>query len=186
MVFDSLYWKQELLQLDSEIQNNSQFASNLSDVENTQFLLERALIYSAFVSRLLMDAEKLSDSIRNFCFTVLRYENIQENPNTVLPLLRKYPDREIYNFDDCDKKSISASYLINQIIHSFVILTFCTNENNNVIGFLTSSDYDANSFLYYVQLSDWKKFIRKVAVDDITRMESHYDEQKGLWITKRY
>lgn len=189
MLLNSYFWKDELCELIDEIKIYSSLSEDedkdAPDVSYSEFRLERALIYSAFVIRLLYDAEKLTDLMKDYRLSVIKVRNTLANANEIYPIFRKWPDPEYYDFGNKKITSINARYLINQIIHSFVVISFKTDDQGTAISFYATSDYDANKVLYCIDIKDWIAYIKAVIGDDIKRIDSHYNEDAGKWITVR-
>lgn len=58
MILDSIPWKEELHSLIGQLTSTA-LPFEYDEDDRSDFLIERALIYSAFVARLLLDAKKL-------------------------------------------------------------------------------------------------------------------------------
>ena len=185
-MLNAYYWKDELRELVDEIDRYANLSEDENrdapDVPYSAFRLERALFYSAFTIRLLYESEKLTSSMKGYTLAVEEIENTIENPERIPPLFRRYPDSKYYDFSNSKKRAISGRYLVNQLIHSFVIISFETDCSGAAIGFYVTSDHDANKKLYYCSLGEWLKYINAVVEDEITCTHSHYDESKGRWV----
>lgn len=59
MVLDSVPWKEELQKLCDEL-TSIKIPFDYDKDDQSDFLIERALLYSAFVARLLLDAKKVT------------------------------------------------------------------------------------------------------------------------------
>lgn len=188
-MLNSYYWKDELRGLIDEIDRYANLSidenRDAPDVSYSAFRLERALLYSAFTIRLLYESEKLTSSMKGYTLAVEEIENTIENPERILPLFRRYPDSEYYDFSNSKKRTISGRYLANQLIHSFVILSFKTDSTGAAISFYVTSDHDANKRLHYCSLGEWLKFINAVIEDEVTSVNSYYDERKEKWIVTK-
>ena len=66
-----------------------------------------------------------------------------------------------------------------------MILSFKTDSTGAAIGFYVTSDHDANKRLHYCSLGEWLKFINAVIEDEVTSVNSYYDERKEKWIVTK-
>lgn len=64
MVLDSIPWKEELRDLIDQLTSTT-IPLEYDENDRNDFIAERALIYSAFVARLLIDAKKTTDQIND-------------------------------------------------------------------------------------------------------------------------
>ena len=181
MVLDSIPWKEELQKLCDEL-TSIKLPFEYDEDDQSDFLIERALLYSAFVARLLLDARKVTDSLNSCCMPVGIIPNSLENPEHIIPLFRRIPEHDYYDFENETIKSISCRKILNQIIHSFVIPTYEVDKTGSVIGFFVSSDMQANTQLFHVKLEHCIIFLQKIKHDDITSIKTYFDEKKDKWI----
>lgn len=180
MVLDSIPWKEELQKLIDELTTIA-LPFEYDEDDKRDFLIERALIYSAFVARLLLDSRKTTDLKNGYCMAVGVIPNILENPEHILPLFRIYPERDYYDFENERTQSVPCRRILNQVIHSFVIPTYEVDDAGFVVGFFVASDQYANSHLYRIDLESWVKYLKSIVDDDITSTETHFDREKGQW-----
>ena len=184
MILNSTPWKEELRSLIHQLTSVT-FSSEQDEDGETGFLTERALIYSAFVVRLLLDAGKVTDSMNGCCISVGIVPNRLENPECVQPLLRRFPEPSYYSFMNETVMSAPCRLILNQIIHSFIVPAFEINDAGAVSGFFVASDQKVNDCLYHVKTEYWVRYLDMIANDDIASIESYFNYEKGKWITAK-
>lgn len=184
MIFESISWKEELHSLIDQLTSTT-LPPECDEDDRSGFIAERALIYSAFVARLLIDAKKTTDSISDHNISVGVISNKLENPEYIQPLRRRIPEHDYYDYENEKIQTIRCRNILNQIIHSFIVPTFEVNEKGAILGFFVASDQSANDKLYHVKLESWIGYLESIANDDITTMEARFDQDKGKWIETR-
>ena len=185
MILDSIPWKEELHSLIGQLTSTA-LPFEYDEDDRSDFFIERALIYSAFVARLLLDAKKTTDSINDYCMPVGSIPNKLENPEYVSPLLRRFPEHNYYDFENETALSVPCRRILNQIIHSFVIPAFEVDETGTVLGFFVTSDKSANKQLYHIKLECWVKYLEMIVNDDITTIDAHLGVRTFSWTTRPY
>ena len=181
MVYESCYWKDDLRSYATELRDIST-CTTLND-EYRDYRLEKALLLSAFTVRLLLDANKLSDSFDSRNLKVDYYSakrGVQEN---ISPLDKRFIDERYFDLTESTSSSISIKQLTNQLIHSAVVLMFSYDDTNRVIGFFVVSDKDYEKRLCYCSLKEWINVVKAVADDDIAYALMHKDPKTGKCIT---
>lgn len=184
MIFESMPWKEELHSLIYQLTSTT-LPLKCDEDDRNDFIAERALIYSAFVARLLIDAKKTTDLISGRNISVGVISNKLENPEHVQPLLRRFPEHNYYDFVSEAVQPVSCRRILNQIIHSFTIPTFEVGEDGAILGFFVASDQSANDKLYHVKLESWIGYLESIANDDITIMKARFNQNTGKWIETR-
>lgn len=97
---------------------------------------------SAFTVRLLLDANKLSDSFDSRNLKVDYYSAKRGAQESISPLNKRFIDERYFDLAKSTSSSISIRKLTNQIIHSAVVLMFSYDDANRIIGFFVFSDMD--------------------------------------------
>lgn len=179
MIYDSYAWKRDLLrrkQLIIRYNTKEQFEK---DEESTFNVLEKAVFYSGFIIRKLIDCKsKLSDEADEYKLTVKKYKPLKE-----INKLNRWPEEDNYDWEHANQISVNGKDVCNWLIHSYVFF-FCFNERGIVIGFFVSSDFDRNKLLYYIRITDWIDYMKFIASDSIVSAESVYDQKKRDYIYK--
>lgn len=124
MVYESCYWKDDLRSYATELKGVST-CNTLVD-EYREFRLEKALLLSAFTVRLLLDANKLSDSFDSRNLKVDYYSAKRGAQKNISPLDKRFIDERYFDLANPTSSSISLRQLTNQLIHSAVVWRFHT------------------------------------------------------------
>lgn len=181
MVYESGYWKDDLRSYATELRNIS--TSTTLDDDYRDYRLEKALLFSAFTVRLLLDANKLSDSFDSRNLKVDYYSAKRGAQESISPLNKRFIDERYFDLAKSTSSSISIRQLTNQLIHSAVVLMFSYDDTNRVIGFFVASDKDYEKRLCYCSLKEWINVVEAVADDDVAYALMHKDPKTGKCIT---
>ena len=116
--------------------------------------MERGIILSAFIVRLLYESNKLSEECESHCLELERYEASERNNRTVSLIDRRYDLDTLYDLANPKTVRMNLNKFANQVIHSAVVLSFVTDDARNVVGFFVVSDYDSMKGLYYCSINE--------------------------------
>lgn len=134
---------------------------------------------SAFTVRLLLDANKLSDSFDSRNLKVDYYSAKRGAQESISPLNKRFIDERYFDLAKSTSSSISIRKLTNQIIHSAVVLMFSYDDANRIIGFFVFSDMDYEKQLCYCSLKEWISVVEAVADDDVAYALMYKDSKAG-------
>ncbi|HAN20669.1 MAG: hypothetical protein A2Y15_04485 [Clostridiales bacterium GWF2_36_10] len=173
MVLESWEWKNELREKKRQLLRYSKKESLNGNFINTYFKLERALFYSAFIVRLLVESKKLSDNADNYNI------NVSSNlPIKNIDRLHRWMDEDAYNWENTKNEAILGKQMCNYLIHSYVF-NFSYGDNDSVVGFNVASDYIRNDILYSVSIYEWIKYLDFIISDNIVSMTMEYKEEQS-------
>lgn len=172
MIYNSHAWKGELsLNQRQLIKHNSKAAFD-RNFDLAYHKVESAILYSAFIIRKLIESEKLSTISDAHSIIIKKYLPIKH-----IDRLHCWCDEDYYNWDKSISKTMLGKNICNQLIHSYVMqLHF--KEDNAVVGFFVSSDYDRNKGLFEVSIEDWMQYMDLVISDDVIARKMCFDETK--------
>lgn len=180
MVYESYPWKQDLLRrkrLFLKYNTVEQFEKN---EDATYTALEKAVFYSAFIIRKLIDCRgKLSDDADKCALPVEKYA-----PKKEVNELHRWPDEDTHDWDHPNRVTALGKNVCNWLIHSYTFF-FNFNEEGTVEGFYVTSDYDRNKSLYYVSIGEWLEYMTFIANDYVVALDSHYDQGARDYIYTR-
>ena len=196
MILDSYHWRKELSRMMDELVSCFRFLAKHADrfdrhpllnriVERKEYIAERDLLLSAFIVRTLYEAEKLSDEMADYELSIVSYPATSKNTNKLMPLLRRIPGDDLYDYDRPSQLNIPGRWFVNQLIHAAVIPYFVFGDNTRPAAFLVVSDRFAQECLYRCELDVWVKFVREVVHDEVNSIHETLDEVKGEWIIER-
>lgn len=184
MIHESWPWKEELKRLIEDLSSITSQTENDRDEQN-DFLIERALMYSAFVARLLIDSNKLTNRINDLCFPVSVIPCVVENLDEITPCQRRFPSHRFYDFENETSCSVPCRLLLNQIIHSCMVPSYEIDEAGRIVGFYVSSERKASEHLYRVELANWIQYLNTIATDEFISSKALFDPDKKKWIEAR-
>lgn len=167
MIWESSYWKDDLLALSKKI-NNKYRVTPFS--EEIAVEVEKDIMIALYSIRKLEEARKLSSNTKEIELDVKSYRN-QKN----VTLLNWHKVGELFDLNNPVNEKMRANHLYNQIIHSYIFL-ISTDESEAINGFFFCSDRMRNRKLYYIELEELNKFITTVGNDYPVRQSFDYDE----------
>jgi len=176
MVYDSWKWKTELSEKKRQLLQYNTKKNFDNNFERTHFRVERALLYSAFIIRILIESEKLSSDADMYKMNV-SYNIPQKN----IDRLHRWVEEDEYDWKNTINKTVIGKNICNWLIHSYVF-NFSFEESGTIFGFFVSSDYDRNKVLYSVSLEEWIKFIDFIISDEVISISSHFNNKKADYI----
>lgn len=165
MIYESYPWKQDLgrrKRLFLKYNTEEHFQKNY---EATYTVLEKAIFYSAFIIRKLLDCKtKLSDKADRYA---LHVEKI--SPVGKIKSWRNWLCEDSHDWANPKKWTLQGRNVCNFLIHSCVF-EFVSNEDQTVAGFMVASDKDRNKALYHVRIDDWLDYMEFIASDSIVEL----------------
>lgn len=196
MILDSYYWRKELSRMMDELVSCFRFLAKHAYrlerhpifnriVERKEYIAERDLLLSAFIVRTLFEAGKLSDEMAGYELSIASYPATPRNTNKLMPLLRRVPDDDLYDYDRPSQLSIPGRRFVNQLIHAAVIPCFDFGDNTRPAAFMVVSDRFARECLYRCELDVWVKFVREVVHDEVNSIHETLNKSKGEWKIER-
>ena len=167
MIWESSYWKDDLLALSEKI-NTKYRKTPLSEESVVEF--EKDIMLALYSVRKLVEASKLSSNIKGIQLEVKSYKNLN-----YVTKLNWHKIDELFDLENPIIERLSADKLYNQIIHSYIFL-ISTDELDVIDGFFFCSDRMRNYKLYYIELMELDGFISIVSKDYPTKEIFEFDE----------
>ena len=183
MIYESCYWKDDLRAYLADLEENSKHVT--LDIDYREYKLEKALLLSAFTIRLLMDANKLSDNIDGYPVKITTYPARKSAQKGISPLNKRVIDGKYFDFSKPKDTSNGLRRVVNQLIHSAVVISFAYDEKERAIGFYVVSDRDYDKGLHYCKLMDWIKMLETVINDEIYSVSMFRDAKTGSWLMEK-
>lgn len=172
MVYESYPWKQDLMRRKRLIQKYNTAKRFDLDYDATYTVIEKAIFYSAFIIRKLIDCRgKLSDDADNYSIHVKSIKPLKRVDN-----LHRWPEEDSHDWENEKNQTVAGKDVCNWLIHSYIFFVVF-EENGPIVDFCVSSDYDRNKILYKISIADWMDYIEFIASDDIVSLSFHYDEK---------
>lgn len=178
MIYESFPWKQDLYNWMQDIKEYNTADHFVQDEEVTYTVLEKAIFYTAFITRKLIDCKlKLSSAIDQYQIPLTKYKPLKE-----INYFNRWPEEKSYDWIHPIKEKVNGKDVCNWLIHSYVFFFGHDDNCGPMIGFYVSSDFDRNKALYYIDIDDWLQYIAFVATDDIVKSCSLYNEKKKDYV----
>ncbi|MGG4095330.1 hypothetical protein [Paenibacillus lautus] len=167
MIWESSFWKDDLLVLADKIKRKYQVTAFSEEIA-VEF--EKDIMLALYSVRKLEETGKLSSNTKGYQIEVESYKNIKN-----VTKLNWHHIDELYTLDIPIVEKIGADKLYNQIIHSYIFL-ISTDESEFINGFYFCSDRMRNNKLYFITLTELKRFITYIGNDYPTKLKYDYDE----------
>lgn len=154
MIWESGPWKDGLLRDADQL---GRWAVRKSRIAQRDTLIEKKIFMAAYAIRKLFEANKVSAIIENGsvpCSTFRRLET------TVTPWNWHRLD-ELFDIHAPKRISLSATALINQLIHSYIFM-LNVDEAERVEGFYVTSGHAKKQKLFSVNMGDFCHLMRAV------------------------
>lgn len=155
MIYESQYWKNDLQKnvfflfekLDQKVWREASFAA-----------VEKRVMLSCYIARKLAEASKISPSLFSADVPLYSYKN----KGKVVDLMNWHRIDELYEVEYAQKINKPFSYIVNQIIHSF-IFSFAFNDEDRLEGILFNSDRSKKKQLYMIKVQDFIDALSPIA-----------------------
>ena len=176
MIYDGYAWKHELRLKMRQIAkfNTKSYFDKSFDLSYHK--IESAILFSAFIIRMLIESQKLSDDADKYTMNVKEYL-----PKISINRLHHWCEEDEYDWGNFASIVVPGKSICNQLIHSYV-LRLIFQEDAESIGFFVSSDYDRNKKLIEVSIEDWMKYVDVIISDNVVAVETQFDKKKDDYI----
>lgn len=177
MIYESYPWKQDLLRRKRLILKYNRAGLLNEDSDQAYTVIEKAVFYSAFIIRKLIDCKcKVSDEVDSFKFTLSGI-----SPKKEIDMLHRWPDEGRYNWDHERSYTKSGNEICNWLIHSYIFF-FGYDKSGKIDSFYVSSERDKNKLLYRIELKDWLSYMEFVSSDEIGSLHMKVDAKKQDYV----
>ena len=178
MIWDSSYWKDELLRLADKLEKRRR-QKHFS--ERSLAGLEKEIFFAFYATRKLLEAKKLTEKVVHLNVPMASY---QSKGKGVTILNFRFDIDKHFDFERKTNGTLSLGFLCNQIIHSYIY--FNQFYGGRLTRILISSDRMRNRKLYSIKISALERILRKVASDTIRKRTAIYDEKTADYVVKNY
>lgn len=155
MIYESQYWI-------SDLQKNVEFLHSKLDQrvwrEASFSALEKRIMLSCYIVRKLFESNKLIPDKFNAPVALYAYKG----NGKVVDLLNSHKIDELYETQAPEITTKPFSFVINQIIHSFVF-AFVFDAPNQVTGIIFNSDRSKKNSLFLLKLKDLINVLSPIA-----------------------
>jgi hypothetical protein len=167
MIWESAYWKDDLLRMARQIRRAMR-QKRWSEASHAN--VEKCLLIGFYSIRRLLESKKLSDRIRDLTFKV---ESFHSRGRPVHFMNRHKVD-ELYDLGKSATVSIGLRELCNSFVHSYV-LTPIHDERNGLKGILVSSDFRRGSQVLLIRAPTIAQLFEKVGQNYPTESHGVFD-----------
>jgi hypothetical protein len=173
MIWESRYWKVDLLRFADRLRRARTTARSLS--ARAYVTVEKAVLMGAFMVRRLADSHKLSDATLGMQLRVTRWPSTGRG----VTLANNHRLDELFDFSRPERSQQPLPFLCNQAIHSYVFATYSGRSSKGLAGVYLASDRQRNRALFAVPLSEWERAFRKVGTNYPTDAHYVFDDKFG-------
>lgn len=202
MIYESYYWRKELIKISYKIQKKIKVQKNWSDSKYAK--LEKNLMFGFYIIRKLMEANKLTNKLGSSKFQLKEYKNSSVN----ITLLNNHKFYDNYDLQNHNIVKRDLKFLINQFVHSYTfapkfeitnkdILKRLEDENlseeeqndiydnseKELIGILINTDSNKNTSLFEIDIKSIIDIFTKIGECNVTHFEMKFNPKKGDYDT---
>lgn len=170
MIWESSYWKSDLLRVAKTLKARSR---QRKWPERSLVNIEKEVFYAFYGIRKLIEARKLCDAVANRVCPARSYRSLGK-PVTYFNWHRI---DELFDLSHPRSKHLKLRYICNQIIHSYVFSTE-HGEEGGLAAILFCSDRHRHKELYRLEISEVTKVLNEVGSDYPNKMAAHFDPGK--------
>jgi len=198
MIYESFYWRKELLKLATKIEKRIPYKRSWTDSQNGNF--EKEVMIGFYMIRKLKESFKLTNNIIATNISGFKYPS----KGKLVTLMNNHRFMELYDFEQPKKDKFTLTFLINQIVHSYIFSPkFDVNRDEAIksiedkenvtweevdeainlvkielTGILFCSDNKRNEFLYELSIKDIIDLFRKTGNCNVTSSSRTFNEKK--------
>lgn len=198
MIYESYYWRKELLKLAAKIEKRIPYKRPWTDSQNGDF--EKEVMIGFYMIRKLKESFKLTNNIIATNIKGFKYPN----KGKLVTLMNNHRFMELYDFEQPKKDKFNLTFLINQIVHSYIFSPKFDVNSDAIIssiddkdaitwedvhgvinsvkieltGILFCSDDKRNEFLYELSVKDIIELFKKTGNCNITSSSRTFNEKK--------
>jgi hypothetical protein len=162
MIFESYPWKQELKRLQKSLRTWAVRPNS----GRAEFYIQRAIFFSAFAVRKLMENRKVTDVVRDKsirCNAFRPFRPISDRVSTFFGLADITID---YEMTKPEQMTLNCFDLMSEIMHSYVF-KIGLDEKDAMICFLVNSYNKRDARLIEIDLTAFESIVRDVIHDRI-------------------
>lgn len=174
MIFDSSYWKNDLLDLSDKLKNNY---CKLKEDCNDKYLadFEKDIFLAAYSIRKLMDAGKICDELVNLKVNIRVYK-----AKRTVTRLNWYKIEENYESEYKNIKKYLRT-ICNTFIHSYCFIPSFNKNNNFTCVYFNSAD-KKDVEIYSITLKELASIFEKIGSDYSNEGSYEYSKEQNDYI----
>jgi hypothetical protein len=176
MIYESHYWKIELVKLSKKLTNRIPYKRFWTDAQNGAF--EKEIMIGFYIVRKLIESKKLPNRLVSTKIPGRKFPN----SGTTVHLMNTHRFYDHYDFDNGKTEKLDLIFLINQIVHSYIFSPdFDINEDNGEMTLSAihfCSDDQRNKWIYELSLSTVIDLFAKIGNSHVTNSSMTFDDNK--------
>jgi len=137
----------------------------IGDDQDAWVRLERFVFWTAFVTRKLYEADKLSDEFVAERFVIKRYPRNAED--RLQDHMNADKIERFYDLDHPESRTVGPLWISSQLIHSFVFMPEVDEEGGPPVGFLFNSDRSRHESLFHIDWLHFERLVHVLSTDDV-------------------
>lgn len=171
MVHESYPWKQDLRRRKNLLLRYNKADRFDANYDATYTVIEKAIFYSAFIIRKLIDCDRLSTEADDWQVQIEKYSALKE-----FDRIHHFVDEDSHDWENGQGLTVPAKNICNWLIHSYVFTLMF--KDGTVDAFAVASDFDRNDSLYVIELAEWIRYMEFVASDYVVARYARAEEVK--------
>jgi len=176
MILDSVPWKDDLSR---RAESLARRARQTRWSQTSYLKIEQDLLLGFYAIRKLIECGKLSDEVRAAPISSIEFNAVRR-----VHKLNWWEVDQNYELDKPVPRTLDLSFLANQFIHSYVLLSRHADDNS-LEGVFVSSDRDRNKCVRFLRVDVLVAVMRDVATDDIVELHYTRDQNKDDFVMVR-
>lgn len=168
MIYESQYWKEDLLHIVRRLKINSRKPCR---DEPTLIKTEKDVFIGFYIMRKLAEAQKITDATAHLEVNILSYPRLSK------PVDRINRDgwEELYDLETARAEKVKISFVYNQIIHSFIFCPVFDDETDRLLSVFFTSDRKRNTCIYCLDIQELIRVFTAFGSDLITSLRLERD-----------
>jgi hypothetical protein len=178
MIYDSVYWKNELLKLSKKILKKQGVNRWWTDAQQGSF--EKEIMIGFYIIRKLNDAKKLSREV--ISSKVLGFKFPSNGINVTRLNLHNYI--EYYSFEQPIVNKFDIIFICNQIVHSYVFapgFDFASNNKPELVSILFNSDDTKGKWIFEIGIDKVVDLFTIIGSNYPKHTIAEYDDMRKDW-----
>jgi hypothetical protein len=165
MIFESYSWKKEIERLLKSLRK----WSSKPQSERAEFYIQRAVFFSAFAMRKLMENRKLTDALRDKSIRCEAYRALQPVSDRVSTFAGLADVSDDYDMTTPEQITLSCFDLMSEIMHSYVF-KIVVDEHDRMVSFLVNSYNKRDCRLLEIDLQAFEDVLSGAVHDRVAAM----------------
>jgi hypothetical protein len=167
MIFESYPWKKEIERL---LESLRKWSSNLHS-RRAEFYIQRAIFFSAFAMRKLMENRKMTDALRDKSIRCKAYPSLQSVSNRISTFAGLADVSEDYDLTRPEEVTLGCFDLMSEIMHSYVFkIVLDDDEQDRMVSFLVNSYNKRDNRLLEIDLLTFEDVLNHAVHDRVNEM----------------